>query len=268
MPRKPRKRPPGHGTVWEQGGNWWIRWREGGRRRTAKFPQRDIAERVLARIVADLAAGRGGLEVERPPTPPLKDSAEKWLERRVATHRSAKDDASRWKVHLGPFFGHCRPEQVTPAEDPTVRRGKTHSRAVVDDRRALRPPPLDVLLGPRRARARVREPGARRPALDATALPQRPRSEGHAVPRARPGHPRGVPEAPGALQRSVRGWGARRAAHRRGARPGVEPHRPRRPPHHGSPPGQERQADGPEGRRQVARSPSGIRWRPCYARGS
>jgi len=126
VPRKPRRRPHGHGTIWERGGNWWIRWRERGRRRTAKFPTRDLAERTLARIVADIAAGRGGLEVERPPAPPLKDLADEWLTRREATHRSAKDDESRWRVWLKPFFGHMRPDEVTPAE---IRRFVEHALA-------------------------------------------------------------------------------------------------------------------------------------------
>lgn len=112
MPRKPRKRPAGHGTIWEQGGNWWIRWRERGRRRTAKFPSRDMAERVLARIVGDLAAGRGGLEVERPPSPPISKLAESWLDRRDKTHRSANEDRWRWGKHLKHAFGHLTPDEV------------------------------------------------------------------------------------------------------------------------------------------------------------
>lgn len=114
MPRRARKRPAGQGTIWQQGGNWWIRWRENGRRRSAKFPTREIAERVLAKIVADMAAGRGGLEVERPPVPPLAGLATKWLERRAATHRSAYADRNRWQNHLAPRFGSARPDDLDP----------------------------------------------------------------------------------------------------------------------------------------------------------
>jgi integrase len=115
MGRKPRKRSHGHGTIWEQGGNYWIRWREGGRRRTAKFPNRGQAEKVLARIITDIGAGRGGLDVERPPSPPLRELAEAWLERREKTHRSAKEDRWRWGKHLAPWFGHLQPEAVDAA---------------------------------------------------------------------------------------------------------------------------------------------------------
>jgi len=124
MPRKPRKRGSGHGSIWTQGESTWIRWRQNGRRRTMKFPgtdakARDTAERVLAVTVGDLAARRGGIEVERPPSPPLADLAKDWLERRKVTVRSWRDDASRWKCHLGPFFGRMIPDEVTVAD---VRR--------------------------------------------------------------------------------------------------------------------------------------------------
>jgi hypothetical protein len=82
MPRKPRKRPPGHGTIWQQGGNWWIRWRERGRRRSAKFPSRDLAEQVLAKVIAELAAGRAGLPPDPRTVPKLHELAEAGLERR------------------------------------------------------------------------------------------------------------------------------------------------------------------------------------------
>ncbi|HXJ18995.1 MAG TPA: site-specific integrase [Polyangia bacterium] len=123
MPRK-KKRGSGQGSVWIQGGNTWIRWRQNGRRRTRKFPGcdaevRKTAERALAVALLDLAAGRAGLEVERPPSPPLSKLWIDIIARREGTHRAWRDDASRWKVHLGPFLGHVLPDEVTPAE---VRR--------------------------------------------------------------------------------------------------------------------------------------------------
>ena len=124
MPRKSKKRPPGQGSIWVQGGNTWIRWRQGGRRRTRKFPGcdlevRKVAERALAVALLDLAAGRAGLEVERPPSLQLSKLWIEFSERREKTHRAWRDDASRWKVHLLPFFGHMVPDEVTAAE---VRR--------------------------------------------------------------------------------------------------------------------------------------------------
>jgi hypothetical protein len=61
--RGERKRPRGAGSVQRHArGGWYIRWREGGRRRYASgFPTRMAAEHVLRMIVADVAAGRVGL---------------------------------------------------------------------------------------------------------------------------------------------------------------------------------------------------------------
>jgi integrase len=121
MARKPRKRPHGQGTIWNQGGTWWIRWREGGTRRTAKFPNRDMAERVLAKIVVDVAANRNGLAAHGIATtraadlPTLSELAKPWIARREKTHRSWRDDRNRWNKHLEPFLGKCKPNAVNPA---------------------------------------------------------------------------------------------------------------------------------------------------------
>ncbi len=117
-PRAKRKkkgeklRAPGHGAIWEQGGNWWIRWREHGTRRTAKFPRGDLAEQALNKIVADIAAGRVGLPVEPAPPETLGVHAERWLARRAKTHRAAKEDVWQWRKHLEPVFGHLTPQEV------------------------------------------------------------------------------------------------------------------------------------------------------------
>ena len=91
MARKRRRRAPGQGTSWVQGGNTWIRWHQNGRRRSKKFPgcderTKETARRVLARIVLDLAAGGPG-EADEAPTATLAELGEKWLERRQHTHR-------------------------------------------------------------------------------------------------------------------------------------------------------------------------------------
>lgn len=118
MPRKPKKRAHGRGSVFQNGAaGWRIRWRENGRRRIASgFPTRELADQVLAKILSDLAAGRGGLPRDPKSVPTLGDLAVDWLGRRKLTHRSQRDDRYRWEGHLGPFFGHHRPAEVTPAE--------------------------------------------------------------------------------------------------------------------------------------------------------
>jgi hypothetical protein len=71
------------------------------------------------RIIGDIAAGRGGMEIERPAAPPLSKLAEEWLKRREATHKAWRDDRNRWSKRLGPFFGHKLPDEVNVAD---VRR--------------------------------------------------------------------------------------------------------------------------------------------------
>ncbi len=114
MPRKRRKRP--HGSIRQRGACWTVRWREKGRRRSASYPDRDTAEKVLKRIIGDIAAGRGGLEVERPPAPQLSKLSADWIARREKTHRAWRDDQIRMNKHILPFFGHLRPPEVTPTE--------------------------------------------------------------------------------------------------------------------------------------------------------
>ncbi len=117
MGRKRVKRAGGRGSVFPSaGGTFRIRWREHGRRRIASgFPSREMAEAVLAKILADLAAGRGGLPRDPKADPTLSELADTWLERRAATHRAIRSDRGRWNLHLKPHVGHLRPDQVTPA---------------------------------------------------------------------------------------------------------------------------------------------------------
>jgi integrase len=119
MPRK-KKRGSGQGSIFIQGETTWIRWRQNGRRRTRKFPGSDAetrktAERALAVALLNIASGRAGVEVERPPAPPLGELADKWIQRREKTHRSAKEDRWRWNKHLRGAFGHLQPDQVDAA---------------------------------------------------------------------------------------------------------------------------------------------------------
>jgi integrase len=115
MARKPRKRPSGQGTIWERGGNFWIQWRENGRRRSAKHSSRETAKEVLAKIVADVERVGAGLPVKKPLAPLLSVLAKDWLARREKTHRAWRDDKNRWNKHLGPFLGSRRPDEIDAA---------------------------------------------------------------------------------------------------------------------------------------------------------
>lgn len=115
--RKRRRKPYGQGCVYQRGrGNWWIAWREKGRRyRQGGYASRAEAEKSLASITANVRAERDG--VPRPPkeVPSLGELANAWLDRRDATHRSADEDRYRWDRHLEPWLGKLQPTEVDPA---------------------------------------------------------------------------------------------------------------------------------------------------------
>lgn len=117
MARPRKKRPKGQGCVYQRGlGNFWIKWREGGRQRfLGSYPTRKDAERTLATIAANLRAERDGLPKDRSNIPHLADLAKAWLDRRDKTHRSADEDRWRWSKHLAGWFGHVQPQEVDPA---------------------------------------------------------------------------------------------------------------------------------------------------------
>jgi integrase len=115
MPRKPRRRTWGTGSMSERSGRWWIRWRENGRQMAKSYATKELAEKVLAKITRDVAAGDAGLRRDYSETPTLAKLAEPWLERRLKTHRSGPDYGSRWKKHLAPVFGRLKPHEVNPA---------------------------------------------------------------------------------------------------------------------------------------------------------
>lgn len=217
MKRKPRKRPAGHGTVWLRGWNWWIEWRDGGRRQSAKFPSEDTARRVLARIVGDLAAGRGGLEAAPRDLPTLATLATTWLSRREKTHRAWRDDRNRWTKHLKPFLGSCKPNEVNTATirhfiEVKLAEGLS-STSVGHCVRLLSTFFTDVGAG-----LRAGQPGEEPPACHPALVPQRPRSEADALPREAGRPPAPVPRARPALRHALRGASARRPTTRGGAR--------------------------------------------------
>lgn len=126
MPRKPRRRTWGTGSLFERSGRWWIRWREHGRRCCKSFASKDLAEQVLAKITRDVAAGDAGLPRDYDESPNLEMLAKAWLERRKATHRSCRDDRSRWNTHLGPAFGKMKAHEIDAA----------HLRRFIEDKLA------------------------------------------------------------------------------------------------------------------------------------
>ena len=118
MARRKRRRPDNMGSVYQRGpGNFWIQWKENGRRRYAHgYETRDLAEKVLAKTVADIAAGRAGLPPDQKGIPTLAVLAAPWLTRRELTNRDVKKDKLRWKNHLCPFFGLLKPGEIDRAK--------------------------------------------------------------------------------------------------------------------------------------------------------
>jgi len=114
--RKPRRRNWGAGTITTSGKRWGVRWYENGRRRFKTYASRELAEQVLAKIVKEMAVDDAGLHRDYNKSPNLDTLAAAWLERRQKTHRSARDDRCRWKLHLGPAFGSMKPYEVDAAK--------------------------------------------------------------------------------------------------------------------------------------------------------
>ena len=177
MPRKPPKpRKRAYGSILQRGDSWEVRWREKGRRRTASFPDKETAEKVLLRIVGDVAAGRGGLEAAAAVAAALR-AREKWLERREHTHRSWRGDRNLWNKHLEPPFGHLRRPRSTRRRIRRLIEAKLadglSSQTVGNIVRLL----STFYTRRRRAGLRADQPGARAPALDAAADQEHARPE-------------------------------------------------------------------------------------------
>lgn len=117
MARKRRRKPHGQGCAYQRGpGNWWISWREDGRRNSkGGYATQEEAADVLAKITADVRAGRDGMPRAAKVVPDLGELAKAWIARRQHTHRSADEDDWRWKKHLSPWFAKLQPSEVDPA---------------------------------------------------------------------------------------------------------------------------------------------------------
>lgn len=117
--KRASKRPHGQGTVYKvraDSSTWSISWREHGRRRYSHgFMTEELARIALAGIVNEVQRGRAGLPPDPTLVPTLGELAKPWLERREKTHRSWRDDRSRWDTHLAPAFGKMRPHEVDQA---------------------------------------------------------------------------------------------------------------------------------------------------------
>ncbi|MGC9984090.1 MAG: site-specific integrase [Polyangia bacterium] len=124
MARKPRRRNWGAGTITTSGKRWGVRWYENGRRRFKAYPSRELAEQVLAKIVSEMAVEDAGLHRDYDKAPNLDTLAAAWVERRLQTHRAAKDDGYRWKLHLGPTFGRMKPHEIDGAKLRRFIEGK------------------------------------------------------------------------------------------------------------------------------------------------
>jgi integrase len=101
-----------------------VRWYENGRRRFKTYATREIAEQVLAKIVSEMAVEDAGLHRDYDKAPNLDTLAAAWVERRLQTHRAAKDDGYRWKLHLGPTFGRMKPHEIDAAKLRRFIEGK------------------------------------------------------------------------------------------------------------------------------------------------
>jgi integrase len=111
-----RKRQYGSGSVVapsKPGGTWGIRVRVGSRREyKGGIPNKDLAERALAKWQADNAAKDLGLPIAHGTGGTLGDYAGGFLLRRALTHAAHKENAGSWRKHLAPAFAHLRPQDV------------------------------------------------------------------------------------------------------------------------------------------------------------
>jgi integrase len=120
-----KRRPRGSGTVRREGAGWAIV--VGPRAHPtyeAGFRTKLEAENRLALLRAEAMNRRLGIAADPRLTPTLAELAKPWLTRREETHAAGKEDASRWRKHLEPWFGHLRPDEVDTARLRTFVEAK------------------------------------------------------------------------------------------------------------------------------------------------
>lgn len=116
MARPRRRRQKGTGEVFRRPTGWAVRWREGGKRRfRAGFATREDAQKVLEKVLGEIAQGRAGMPPNMRGVPTLAVLAAPFLERRKLTHRTSAEDFYRWRKHICPHFGHLKPLDVNAA---------------------------------------------------------------------------------------------------------------------------------------------------------
>lgn len=114
MAKRRQRRQWGRGSVHQAtNGTWKIRWCEAGRRHTrGGYSTRDDAERVLAKLLGELAQGKTGLLPDPRSMPRLAEVVTEFLKRRKRTHGAGAEDGYRWRKHLAPHFAHLRPNEI------------------------------------------------------------------------------------------------------------------------------------------------------------
>lgn len=117
------------GTIYNRGTrakpNWWIKWTapDGTPSYRGIGADRQLADKVLKKIEADIIAGTYNLPKAPGDYPFFKEQSAVWLKTRSAIGknglpavRSWKDDRARIKHYLDPFFGEMRLNEIHKAE--------------------------------------------------------------------------------------------------------------------------------------------------------
>ena len=116
--RSVQKRPRGTGSLYQQKGscNWWMQYYQNGRvyRESTGTDNRRRAEKTLQSTLGAINQGKFiPPELRRVLVGELVDDLLVWY-RTVANKPTFADDAeTRWNLHLKPFFGDMRANQVT-----------------------------------------------------------------------------------------------------------------------------------------------------------
>src|SRR5258707_15194684 len=113
MARARRRRQKGRGEVFKRPTGWAVRWREGGERRVrAGFATREDAQKVLEKVLGEIAQGRAVMPPNMRGVATRAARAGPFLDPTKKTPRSSAEDRYRWRKHLFPPFGRMKPLDV------------------------------------------------------------------------------------------------------------------------------------------------------------